>query len=696
MKPSRHIFKKQLFPIILFLLFLTFSLFFSACSCGVTVDGENDSSDSSTTIVDDLQSLQNPTPIDSLKNKMFVWLDTSLSSLLSLNSSGKLTNWVDRNSYTILQTNAITNGNIVTLSYGLTSPISVTPKSDVSANESLGLVVSNTGQGNNNYVQVDYEGSDRVGFKIDTSSLGDSHRVESFYLVTELEIGNNSWHVPLGYDNLGHQKRFLTKKHNERIYLVESRNESKAGLTLNEEATARERDFAVPNTIHLLSATNLGISKANLNGVLGTFPTTSQGGTQNIRELIIFTNELTALDHSNMVQYLWKKWNIPRQTQLITNLRSYYSHKDSDVIENVIDNDQETTFFLNHSPQNAVNGRLLFEFKLIERRSVLEPSVLASLGVSTGYTSLVLRTGNKNAGDTLKASVKVELLRKVDVLAGNNSWYTLTNVAVDNNNGAKSLIFKLLSASNDFIGYRLVATGNSSANSWLQIDDFFPSRLSSSNPWVTSLANTLPGGKIYNTNTPLFTNVFTNMVIFDQNIYGLEASDFQVSNGIIQSLTLNSHNNYTLVIKPFSFQSNSVQQYQFLKITLPESVVTNASGGVNHGYVKSIAFTIFHPFARPEFDVGSYSTPTFGDIDRDGDMDMVSGEQNGSFWFHSNRGSGIYTVYGSNHTANPFSGNSFDVGRYSKPILRDIDGDGDMDMVSGDSYGGLWFYSNRG
>ena len=141
-------------------------------------------------------------------------------------------------------------------------------------------------------------------------------------------------------------------------------------------------------------------------------------------------------------------------------------------------------------------GRLLFEFKLIG--SVLDPSALlaASRGVSTGYNRLVLKTGNKTASDTLKAPVKVELLRKADVLAGNNSWYTLTNLAADNNNGVKALVFNLLAASNDFIGYRLLATGNVNTPNWLQIDDFVLSRTSPSSPQVTSLANTLPGGKI--------------------------------------------------------------------------------------------------------------------------------------------------------------------------------------------------------
>ena len=687
---------KKLFVLLAFLLLLLFSLFFSACSCGIqtttNTTNSTNSTNSTPTIIDDLhdlQTLQRSTPIDNLTNKMFVWLDASIPSLFSLNSAGKLTNWIDRNNYSILAT----NGNTVTL----TSPLSATPKSDVTSNETLGLVVSSTGQGNNNYVLVDYEGDDRVGFKIDTSSLADSQQVAAFYLVTELEPGNNGWHVPLGYADLGNQKRFLTKKHNERIYLAEGRNESKAGLTLNEEDTAREKDFSIPNTVHLLSATNLGISKANLNGILGTFPHWGDfGGAQKIRELIIFTNDLTALDHSNMVRYLVEKWHIPRHP-VVTNLSSYYGHKDSDVIENAIDNDSTTTFYLNDSLQYRVNGRLLFEFKLIG--SVLDPSALlaASRGVSTGESRLVLRTGNKSATDTLKAPVKVELLRKADVLAGNNSWYTLTNVAADNNDGVKLLTFNLLSASNDFIGYRLVATSNSPAVNWLQIDDFVLSRLSSSNPHVTSLANTLPGGKIYNTNDTLFSNVFTNTLIFDQNVYGLAASDFIVNNGVLHSLTANSPSNYSLVIKPFSFQSNSVVQSPVLKITLPEAAVTNASGGVNHGYGKSIAFTIFNPFGKSEFDVGDYSSPTFVDLDGDGDQDLISGEYNGGFVFISNTGNNRdYSNYGVNDARNPFSGATFDVGGFSSPTFVDLDGDGDQDLISGGNLGGFVFISNTG
>ena len=139
--------------------------------------------------------------------------------------------------------------------------------------------------------------------------------------------------------------------------MLVDRNESKAGLTLNEENVAREKDFRVPNTVHLLSATNQNISKSALNGTLGSFPTANQGGAQKIRELLVFTNDLTALDHSNIVRYLVEKWHIPRHP-VVTNISSYYGHKDSDVIENTIDNDLTTAFVLKDSRQNGVNGQV--------------------------------------------------------------------------------------------------------------------------------------------------------------------------------------------------------------------------------------------------------------------------------------------------------------------------------------------------
>ncbi|WP_246844039.1 VCBS repeat-containing protein, partial [Hydrocoleum sp. CS-953] len=72
-------------------------------------------------------------------------------------------------------------------------------------------------------------------------------------------------------------------------------------------------------------------------------------------------------------------------------------------------------------------------------------------------------------------------------------------------------------------------------------------------------------------------------------------------------------------------------------------------------------------------DVGFNSTPTFADIDGDGDLDVFIGESDRNINYFENDGSGNFTeVTGS---GNPL--NNVNVGVSSAPTFADIDGDGD-------------------
>uniref|UniRef100_UPI0034DFB6B1 FG-GAP-like repeat-containing protein n=2 Tax=Gammaproteobacteria TaxID=1236 RepID=UPI0034DFB6B1 len=94
-------------------------------------------------------------------------------------------------------------------------------------------------------------------------------------------------------------------------------------------------------------------------------------------------------------------------------------------------------------------------------------------------------------------------------------------------------------------------------------------------------------------------------------------------------------------------------------------------------------------------DVGSYSTPILADIDGDGDLDLVVGENYGTLKYYQNTGTTSNPAYEvKTGNSNPFDG--INVGRYSSPTLADIDGDGDLDLVVGEAYGTLKYYQNTG
>ncbi|MCA3286721.1 MAG: VCBS repeat-containing protein [Roseomonas sp.] len=103
--------------------------------------------------------------------------------------------------------------------------------------------------------------------------------------------------------------------------------------------------------------------------------------------------------------------------------------------------------------------------------------------------------------------------------------------------------------------------------------------------------------------------------------------------------------------------------------------VVDASGAQVIGV--ALAFTALTGGANPfnGIDVGSRSTPSFVDLDGDGRLDLVSGEYNGTLLAWRNTGSaGAPTFTALTGSANPFNG--IDVGSRSTPSFCDLDGDG--------------------
>ena len=89
---------------------------------------------------------------------------------------------------------------------------------------------------------------------------------------------------------------------------------------------------------------------------------------------------------------------------------------------------------------------------------------------------------------------------------------------------------------------------------------------------------------------------------------------------------------------------------------------------------------------------GNASTVSLGDFDNDGDMDMISGDWLGRFQHFRNDGSPLRPSF----TKATATFSTLDAGSYSSPVFVDIDGDGDLDIVSGALDGMVYCYIDTG
>ena len=93
-----------------------------------------------------------------------------------------------------------------------------------------------------------------------------------------------------------------------------------------------------------------------------------------------------------------------------------------------------------------------------------------------------------------------------------------------------------------------------------------------------------------------------------------------------------------------------------------------------------------------EIDIGSRSVPFLFDIDNDQDLDLITGAFNGTFSLFRNSGSA--TQYEFTFEPNYFQ--NLDVGSTSSPFILDYNEDGVYDLFSGNREGDFYYYRNDG
>ncbi len=120
-------------------------------------------------------------------------------------------------------------------------------------------------------------------------------------------------------------------------------------------------------------------------------------------------------------------------------------------------------------------------------------------------------------------------------------------------------------------------------------------------------------------------------------------------------------------------------------------VIGNDYGNISYVYNNEGEYSYANDNPFVSIDAGNNATPTMTDFDDDGDLDLIIGNNTGTFSYFQND-EGAYTEL--TGLDNPFNG--LDVGSKSDPLLCDLDGDNDWDLISGEYWGSILYYENDG
>jgi hypothetical protein len=135
-----------------------------------------------------------------------------------------------------------------------------------------------------------------------------------------------------------------------------------------------------------------------------------------------------------------------------------------------------------------------------------------------------------------------------------------------------------------------------------------------------------------------------------------------------------------------------------LLVGIGESLLGGPTPGItmgfrNNGTATAPNFVLDNSLVSGIPDIGLNSYPALADLNNDGDLDLLLGRDLQTFVYYQNNGTPANPVWSINSSL--FSG--VETSNYWKnPTFCDLDGDGDRDLIYGQSSGKLYFYKNIG
>jgi hypothetical protein len=202
-------------------------------------------------------------------------------------------------------------------------------------------------------------------------------------------------------------------------------------------------------------------------------------------------------------------------------------------------------------------------------------------------------------------------------------------------------------------------------------------------------------------NAPNTSNNFSSIWLYKNEgnnstpVFEFDKSDFMQgdmiergSNALPVTFDYNADDKPDLIIADKSFYDNNSNQQS--KLALYKNIGNN--GNVAFELVDDDYLNL------SDLGLGLALYPTFGDLDNDGDKDLIIGDLTGQLHYFEN-------IAGAGNTADfvltqpgitDANGEVIDVGQFATPYLIDIDRNGTTDLVIGERNGNLNYYKNTG